>query len=57
MNPFLKIAGPISVGMITSVACLAVTHNPAALEGLAKVGRRLGENALHATLSNLTARQ
>jgi hypothetical protein len=54
MNPFLKIAGPISVGMMTSVACLAVTHNPAALEGLTKVGRMLGENALRATL---TARQ
>jgi hypothetical protein len=57
MNPFLKIAGPISVGMMTSVACLAVTHNPAALEGLTKVGRMLGENALRATLTTLTARQ
>jgi len=57
MNPFLKIAGPISFGMMTSVAGLAVTHNPAALEGLVKVGRILGENALRATLATLTARQ
>ena len=57
MDPFLKIAGPISFGMMTCVAGLAVTHNPAALEGLANVGRMLSENALRATLTTLTARQ
>lgn len=46
MNSFLKIAGPVALGISTTVAGLAVTHSPVALESVANVGKQIGAVAL-----------